>query len=57
MECSTRRIATVQILNRMIWNRWRTVEFEWNISQDVLHWKSSRRSKKICKIKTFEPAF
>ena len=28
-------------------------EFEWTISQDLLHWKSSRRSKKkTCKIET-----
>ena len=28
------------------------IEFEWNISQDSLHWRSSRRSKKNCKIET-----
>ena len=28
------------------------IEFEWHISKDLLHWRSSRRSKETCKIKT-----
>ena len=28
------------------------IEFEWHISQGLLHWRSSKRSKKICRIKT-----
>ena len=28
------------------------IEFEWSISQDVLHWRSSRRSRNTCKIET-----
>ena len=33
-------------------NSYRPIEFEWNISQALRHWRSSRRSRKVCKIKT-----
>ena len=28
------------------------IEFDWNISQDSLHWRSSRRPRETCKIET-----
>ena len=31
------------------------IDFEWNISQDLRHWRSSRRSRKTCKIANLEP--
>ena len=30
----------------------RPIEFDWNISQDLRHWRSSRKSRKTSKIKT-----
>ena len=30
----------------------KSIEFDWNISQDLRHWRFSRRSRKTCKIET-----
>ena len=54
MEKSSSRISTVQFLQRIWWSWWR---IDWLSSsgiftEDLLHWRSSRRSRRTCKIKT-----
>ena len=55
MECSTRRISTVQFLQKkhleLMENR---LSSSGIFSQDLRHWRSSRRSKKTCKIETLK---
>ena len=54
IERSTSRISTVHSYRELFGSDGEPIEFEWNVSLDLLHWRSSRRSKMTCKIKTLE---
>ena len=52
MVKSSKRISTVHSYRELHGIDGEPTEFKWNISQDLRHWRFSKRSGKTCKIET-----